>query len=52
MRRVFALVTIIVLCLVSVGAATEQQPGRLFTIDDLLKVRRVADPQLSRTAGG
>lgn len=47
MRRVFALVTIIVLCLVSIGAAREQQPGRLFTIDDLLKVRRVADPQLS-----
>jgi Tol biopolymer transport system component len=46
MRRVFALLTIIVLSLAS-AAAKEQQPARPFTIDDLLKIRRVSDPQLS-----
>ena len=46
MKRVFALLTIIVLSLAS-AVAKEQQPARPFTIDDLLKIRRVSDPQLS-----
>ena len=46
MKRVFAVLTIIVLSLASV-VAKEQQPARPFTIDDLLKIRRVSDPQLS-----
>lgn len=46
MKRVFALLTIIVLSLAPV-VAREQQPARPFTIDDLLKIRRVSDPQLS-----
>lgn len=46
MKRVFALLTIIVLSLASV-VAKEQQPARPLTIDDLLKIRRVSDPQLS-----
>jgi len=46
MKRVFALLTIVVLSFAAV-AAKEQQPARAFTIDDLLKIRRVSDPQLS-----
>jgi dipeptidyl aminopeptidase/acylaminoacyl peptidase len=46
MKRIFALLTIIVLSL-SAAVAKEQQPSRSFTIDDLLKVRRVSDPQIS-----
>ena len=46
MKRVFALLTIIVLSLASAAAKVQQQP-RPFTIDDLLKIRRVSDPQLS-----
>jgi len=46
MKRVFALLTIVVLSLASVSAK-EQQPARPFTVDDLLKIRRVSDPQLS-----
>jgi len=46
MKRVFALLTILVLSLGS-ALAKEQQPARPFTIDDLLKIRRVSDPQLS-----
>ena len=46
MRRVLALLTILVMSL-SAAAAKEQQPARTFTIDDLLKIRRVSDPQLS-----
>src|SRR5713226_6887667 len=47
MKRVAALLTILMLALASAGTAKEQQPARPFTIDDLLKVRRVSDPQLS-----
>lgn len=46
MKRVFALFTIVALSLASV-AAKERQPARPFTIDDLLKIRRVSDPHLS-----
>ena len=46
MKRVFALLTVIVLSLASV-AAKVQLPARTFTIDDLLKIRRVSDPQIS-----
>jgi dipeptidyl aminopeptidase/acylaminoacyl peptidase len=46
MRRFVALFVILIMSLASV-AAKEQQPARPFTIDDLLKIRRVADPQLS-----
>lgn len=46
MKRVSALLTIVVLSLAAV-AAKEQQPPRSLTIDDLLKIRRVSDPQLS-----
>lgn len=46
MKRILALLTIVVLSLASV-VAKEQQPARPFTIDDLLKVRRVSDPQIS-----
>ena len=42
MKRLFAIV-LISLCAVSLVAAQE----RRFTVDDLLKVRRVSDPQLS-----
>jgi dipeptidyl aminopeptidase/acylaminoacyl peptidase len=47
MKRAAALLTILMLTLASVGTAKEQQPARPFTIDDLLKVRRVSDPQVS-----
>lgn len=46
MKRVFALFTILVLSIAS-AVAKEQQPAPPFTIDDLLKIRRVSDPQLS-----
>src|SRR6185503_7984106 len=46
MKRVSALTIIFLLAITSV-VAKEQQPARPFTIDDLLKVRRVSDPQLS-----
>ncbi|MEK6323063.1 MAG: S9 family peptidase [Acidobacteriota bacterium] len=46
MKRVFALLTIVVLSLASVMAKA-QQPARPFTIEDLLKIRRVSDPQIS-----
>ena len=46
MRRILALLTIVVLSLASV-MAKEQQAPRPFTIDDLLKIRRVSDPQIS-----
>jgi dipeptidyl aminopeptidase/acylaminoacyl peptidase len=46
MKRVFALLTIIVLSISSL-AAKEPQSAHPFTIDDLLKIRRVSDPQLS-----
>jgi dipeptidyl aminopeptidase/acylaminoacyl peptidase len=46
MKRILALLTIVVLSLASV-VAKEQQPARPFTIDDLLKIRRVSDPQIS-----
>src|SRR4030095_15103337 len=46
MKRVFALLTTIVLSVASV-AAKGPQSARPFTIDDLIKIRRVSDPQLS-----
>jgi dipeptidyl aminopeptidase/acylaminoacyl peptidase len=46
MRRVVALITILIMSLAS-AAAKEAQQTRAFSIDDLLKIRRVADPQLS-----
>ena len=46
MKRVFALFTIFVLSF-AIVAAKEQQPARPLTIDDVLKVRRVSDPQIS-----
>src|SRR5215471_14437286 len=46
MRRAVALLTILILSLATAGAK-EQQPERAFTVDDLLKIRRVADPQIS-----
>ena len=46
MRRVLALLTILVMSLAA-AAAKDQQPARTFTIYDLLKIRRVSDPQLS-----
>ena len=47
MKRFAALITILILALASAAKVKEQQPSRSFTIDDLLKVRRVSDPQLS-----
>ena len=46
MRRVIALFAVLIMSLASV-TAKEQQQAKPFTIDDLLKIRRVADPQLS-----
>lgn len=46
MKRVLAL-TIIVMSLVAISGAKESQQTRPFTIDDLLKIRRVSDPQIS-----
>jgi dipeptidyl aminopeptidase/acylaminoacyl peptidase len=46
MKRVFALLTIVMLPLGS-ALARQQQPARPFSIEDLLKIRRVADPQIS-----
>ncbi len=46
MKRILALLNIVVLSLASV-VAKEQQPARPFTVDDLLKIRRVSDPQVS-----
>ena len=47
MKRVVASLAIIVMSMASAMAAKEQQPARQFTIDDLLKIRRVGDPQIS-----
>jgi dipeptidyl aminopeptidase/acylaminoacyl peptidase len=44
MKRFFAVISVLVLGLASVAMAQQNRP---FTIEDLLKVRRVADPQLS-----
>lgn len=46
MKRLVALFTVIVLAIASV-AAKEAQPARPFAIDDMLKLRRVSDPQVS-----
>ena len=43
MKRFFAVSSVVLLALVSFAVAQE----RRFTIDDLLKVRRVGDPQVS-----
>jgi dipeptidyl aminopeptidase/acylaminoacyl peptidase len=45
MKRFFVSALVVVLALVSAAAA--QQSARPFTIDELLKVRRVGDPQVS-----
>src|SRR5713101_8346020 len=47
MKRGIAFVVILTFSFASIGAAKEQQAARPFTIDDLLKIRRVSDPQLS-----
>src|ERR1044071_7260641 len=47
MQRVIARLIIFVLSLAAVAAAKTAQPPRPFTIDDLIKTRRVADPQVS-----
>ncbi|MEK6408051.1 MAG: S9 family peptidase [Acidobacteriota bacterium] len=47
MKRIVALLTILVLSPAPMVAAKAQQPARPFTIEDLLKVRRVSDPQVS-----
>ncbi len=47
MKRSAALLTILILALASAAKVKEQQPARPIMIDDLLKVRRVSDPQVS-----
>jgi dipeptidyl aminopeptidase/acylaminoacyl peptidase len=48
MKRFFVSAVIVVLCvLAGAFAALAQQSARPFTIDELLKVRRVGDPQVS-----
>jgi dipeptidyl aminopeptidase/acylaminoacyl peptidase len=47
MQRVIARLIIFVLSLAAVAAAKTAQPSKPFTIDDLIKTRRVADPQVS-----
>jgi dipeptidyl aminopeptidase/acylaminoacyl peptidase len=47
MKRVITSLTIIILMLASVVSGKTQAPARPLTIDDLLKIRRVSDPQLS-----
>ena len=47
MQRVIARLIIFVLSLAAVAAAKTAQPPRPFTIDDLIKTRRVSDPQVS-----
>ena len=47
MKRVFALLTIVVVSIGSALAQQQQQTARPFSIEDLLTIRRVADPQIS-----
>jgi dipeptidyl aminopeptidase/acylaminoacyl peptidase len=44
MKRLFIAISILVLALASIAVAQENRP---FTIEELMKVRRVADPQVS-----
>jgi dipeptidyl aminopeptidase/acylaminoacyl peptidase len=44
MKRLFVAISILVLALASIAVAQENRP---FTIEELMKVRRVADPQVS-----
>jgi dipeptidyl aminopeptidase/acylaminoacyl peptidase len=44
MKRLFFAISILVLALASIAVAQENRP---FTIEELMKVRRVADPQVS-----
>src|SRR6185436_10143857 len=44
MNRLFVPISILVLALASIAVAQENRP---FTIEELMKVRRVADPQVS-----
>ena len=47
MQRSIARLIIFVLLLAAVAAAKTAQPPKPFTIDDLIKTRRVSDPQVS-----
>lgn len=47
MKRIAAFMTLICLSVALAASAKEAQPARPFTIDDMLKIRRVSDPQLS-----
>lgn len=47
MRRIVTLATILALALAVAAAGETSQTARPFTVDDLLKVRRVSDPQVS-----
>ncbi|HEX8184434.1 MAG TPA: S9 family peptidase, partial [Blastocatellia bacterium] len=47
MKRVITSLTIIMLMLAPVTGGKTQAPARPFTIDDLLKIRKVSDPQIS-----
>lgn len=47
MKRSAALLTILILAMASAAKVKEQQPTRPIMIDDVLKVRRVSDPQVS-----
>jgi dipeptidyl aminopeptidase/acylaminoacyl peptidase len=47
MQRFIASLIIVVLSFAAVAAAKTAQPPKPFTIDDLIKTRRVGDPQIS-----
>ncbi|HYP28976.1 MAG TPA: S9 family peptidase [Blastocatellia bacterium] len=47
MKRLITSAAIVVLAFVSVAAGPAQQAAKPFTIDDLIPVRRVAEPQVS-----
>ena len=47
MKRLFARACCVALALCAFGVALAQQPSARLTIGELLKVQRVADPQLS-----
>jgi len=47
MKRLISTLAVIAAILGQVAAAGPQQPARQFTIDELLRIRRVSDPQIS-----
>ncbi|HYY57151.1 MAG TPA: S9 family peptidase [Pyrinomonadaceae bacterium] len=47
MKRLITSVAAVVLLAAAAASASAQQTGRRLTVDELLKVRRVADPQVS-----